>query len=215
VSWKGVNRLEGKPPGYYNLIEYVADDQVPRFSIEANCPCPCGEQFWLPLRSHEEPPDGHNWSWNGDKAQPTLSPSIRRIGGCAFHGYLQGGVWSSAGDGAPLAPGVYRGGPDHPIEPRRELVPTSKPAPAPAPRPALHANAQPAPAPAGAPGGPKPATAPAPAPQPDRASKPAIDKAPPGYSPSFELRFVNGKLHQLWLSGNDPGQSAWVPIRGQ
>jgi len=191
--------IESKPPGYYNVIEYLVDGGVTRYAVEANCPCGCGHGIWLPITGPGVPKTEHHWTWDGNKAQPTLGPSIKRIGGCAFHGYLQGGAWSSAGDGAPLHPQVYRGGPDHPVEPRRDLtMKTPAPAPAPAPR------AAPAPAPA-----PAPAAAPT-------NKLPAPTTAPPGHVKTAHLRYRGGRLQQAYQSGNDPGAPlAWVEIEGQ
>lgn len=60
----------------------------------AMCPCGCGEVFSVPVI----PGGSHAWSWDGNREQPTLSPSIRRIGGCKWHGHLQNGTWVPTGD---------------------------------------------------------------------------------------------------------------------
>lgn len=38
------------------------------------------------------------WEWNGDRQVPTLQPSIRKMQGCKWHGYLTAGVWTPCSD---------------------------------------------------------------------------------------------------------------------
>ena len=80
---------EEKPaPGsfaiYHNAVWYM-------------CPCGCGDTAHLPIRgmwTHKGP----TWEWDGNEEKPTLSPSIRRIGSCKFHGHLVKGVWTFCND---------------------------------------------------------------------------------------------------------------------
>ena len=37
--------------------------------------------------------------------------------------------------------------------------------------------------------------------------------APDGYTPTCNLRFENGKLHQQWVSGHTDGEPKWLPVR--
>lgn len=57
--------------------------------------CPgCGSLSALPFRPHEPP----SWGWNGDRINPTLSPSVfhtKEKGGCGWHGWLKNGQWES------------------------------------------------------------------------------------------------------------------------
>jgi hypothetical protein len=55
----------------------------------------CGSLGSLPIRRFDEHP---SWVWNGNLEQPTITPSIRRLDGCKFHGFLTDGVWSFCGD---------------------------------------------------------------------------------------------------------------------
>lgn len=99
--------LASSQPGYF---EIRLRPEYDRTYISYYCPCGCGELTTLRVvRQDKEPNDG-TWLWDGNLERPTLSPSIRHLNGCKFHGHLQAGVWSSAGDGAPVAANVYRGG---------------------------------------------------------------------------------------------------------
>lgn len=198
--------VEDKAPGYYNVIEYQTAPDTVRYAVEANCPCGCGHGIWLPITGPGVPKTEHNWTWDGNKAQPTLGPSICRIGGCAFHGYLQAGVWSSAGDGAGLSPQVYRGGPDHPIEPRRVLMAetTETTPPADETKPPEGATEQ----------------APGATDAPKSETTVELDEPPKqdltGFHRTMELRVQGGHtLQQKWASGNDPSVTVWVPVDGQ
>lgn len=63
------------------------------------CPCGCNEQGRLPLYPlGTEKPAATAWSWDGDREKPTLSPSIRRLDRCQYHGHLEEGVWTFAAD---------------------------------------------------------------------------------------------------------------------
>lgn len=54
-----------------------------------NIRCPgCGTLSVLPFRPVEE---GPAWDWDGNKALPTLVPSIWHKGGCGWHGHLIAG----------------------------------------------------------------------------------------------------------------------------
>jgi hypothetical protein len=178
--------------GYFNVAEYTTGNEL-HYGLEFCCPCGCGDESWLPLVMQGQPHDQHAWGWDGNKQQPTLTPSIRRTYGCKFHGYLQAGVWTSAGDGAPVSAQVYRGGPNHPIEPTRNLMTDSKPAPTEAASPSP-------PAPTSAPGS-AVSTAPAP---------------PTGSVQTSTLKFIDGVLHQLHLV-EEVGKAAiqhWIPVAG-
>lgn len=61
--------------------------------IYIGCPCGCGDTFGLPVRVR--PP---GWSWNEDRDRPSLAPSIRRTGGCRWHGFLTAGQFKPCGD---------------------------------------------------------------------------------------------------------------------
>ena len=121
--------LDESKPGAYNVIEAVIPSSQSaegrkHYALEFICPCGCGRPGYLPLKpasGEAEPETSPYWTWDGNKVQPTLSPSILRTHGCRFHGFLRSGHWESAGDGPGLASDVYVGTPDHPVEPVRDL----------------------------------------------------------------------------------------------
>lgn len=57
-------------------------------TLRFTCPCGCGMVCGCPVTAA---PYGHGWQWNGSHEVPTLSPSIRLLGKCGWHGYLQNG----------------------------------------------------------------------------------------------------------------------------
>lgn len=66
--------------------------------VAFDCPCGCAERVYLDL---ENPLDGGpphdasapHWRRDGeDLAALTLSPSIQRVGGCAWHGFVERGA---------------------------------------------------------------------------------------------------------------------------
>lgn len=83
--------------------EGISDAQgnaVPRresIGISFDCPCGCGTSCFIPFAN---PLDGgapvhneaHLWQRTGDAFENlTLTPSIQRIGGCAWHGFITNG----------------------------------------------------------------------------------------------------------------------------
>jgi hypothetical protein len=53
------------------------------------CPCGCDDTRQI---------DFPRWSWDGNKAEPTIEPSIRCLSGCMWHGYLTHGIWTPCAD---------------------------------------------------------------------------------------------------------------------
>lgn len=55
------------------------------------CPCGCSHVDCLPVL-----PGYSNtfWHWDQNETQPTLTPSVLRMSGCKWHGYLTRGVWT-------------------------------------------------------------------------------------------------------------------------
>jgi hypothetical protein len=60
------------------------------------CPCGCGSMLNLPICTGTKV--DRAWLWDGNREKPTLSPSIKDLGGCFFHGVLTQGVWTFTGD---------------------------------------------------------------------------------------------------------------------
>lgn len=60
--------------------------------IWIGCPCGCGDQFSLPLAGRGK------WDWNENRDRPSVAPSIRRMDGCKWHGFLTAGEFKPCGD---------------------------------------------------------------------------------------------------------------------
>lgn len=65
--------------------------------ISYDCPCGCNETTFLrfenPLDGSEPRTDSPKWKRTGDTFETiTLTPSIQRVDGCMWHGYLTDGV---------------------------------------------------------------------------------------------------------------------------
>lgn len=96
TSAKRVSSIFGKvkhPPGSFDFS--LGGDMRRGFhGLLFVCPCGCGDIGHLPLRI---PPvvvaQQPSWDWDGNEEQPTLTPSIRKLDGCKWHGYLTRGVW--------------------------------------------------------------------------------------------------------------------------
>jgi hypothetical protein len=56
------------------------------------CPCGCGDENMLPIAGQRA------WLWDGNEDAPTVTPSIRRLNGCHYHGHLTAGTWTFEGD---------------------------------------------------------------------------------------------------------------------
>ena len=52
------------------------------------CPCGCGSANQIPVHCGD---NGAGWKWNGDRARPTLTPSIAQTTPCKWHGFLTDG----------------------------------------------------------------------------------------------------------------------------
>ncbi|HTJ56689.1 MAG TPA: DUF6527 family protein [Devosiaceae bacterium] len=74
------------PPGAFEF--FTSGDRTDAGMIFA-CPCGCGQLGSLSFRPEPSP----SWDWDGNREQPTLLPSVHRVG--HWHGWLQGGVWTS------------------------------------------------------------------------------------------------------------------------
>lgn len=187
---------EEEQPGHYVVREYHPDSLPPgpaEYGLYFMCPCGCGQPGYLPLIPPGRTKSGdHTWHWDGNKSTPTLEPSIRRTHGCKFHGYLRQGVWSSAGDGAPVAGNCYKGSPT-------QETPVMAP-----------------PQTADVPAAPVPTDLPPAATSDPVNDLPKLDHPPIGYAKTGRLGFFEGLLHELYAAAH-PGQTqqAWVLVHGQ
>lgn len=62
------------------------------------CPCGCGEVDFIFVFTNKQmtpgkpPAPDRGWRWDGNKEQPSLMPSIHRLGAaCKWHGFLTKG----------------------------------------------------------------------------------------------------------------------------
>lgn len=78
------------PPGAAHLAAYGADPETRELSFV--CPCGCHDIVTIPIKTGEK--RGFVWEWDGNDTAPTVKPSIRRLGGCKWHGWLTAGVFS-------------------------------------------------------------------------------------------------------------------------
>lgn len=62
-------------------------DRVQIAGLMFICPCGCKKLRSVPVIGDRK------WNWNGDKVNPTLTPSILIIGACGWHGFLTNGEW--------------------------------------------------------------------------------------------------------------------------
>lgn len=81
-------------PGAFAVL-----DEDGRRTFVYTCPCGCGQQIGLPIRNlADAAPASPAWLFNDSLTSPTLTPSIRRLVGCRWHGFLTGGEWQPCGD---------------------------------------------------------------------------------------------------------------------
>lgn len=83
---------DGLAPGVFTFEV----GSTPYSTIIYICPCGCDQLVSLPVATG--PKQDRFWFWDGNKESPTLQPSIRRLDGCKFHGYLTGGMWTFCSD---------------------------------------------------------------------------------------------------------------------
>lgn len=62
--------------------------------VQLECPCGCDNGLWVPFAEPLDggPPVERGWSRTGDTIDTlTLSPSVLRVGGCGWHGWIRDG----------------------------------------------------------------------------------------------------------------------------
>jgi len=72
---------------------YYSNPTCSHAGIFYRCPC-CGDMRTVPIA--EKPTKKNQWKWNGNIKKPTLSPSIRHLDKCKWHGFLRKGIWTNA-----------------------------------------------------------------------------------------------------------------------
>jgi hypothetical protein len=67
--------------------------------VTFDCPCGCGTNCYVPFANpldgqppHDTRPNLPTWQRTGETFESlTLTPSIRRVGGCGWHGFITNG----------------------------------------------------------------------------------------------------------------------------
>ena len=82
---------EMKEPGCFEWL--IWDDEKHPRRLHFVCPCGCGAIGGVVVRGDatKEP----IWEWDGNLDKPTITPSIRFLDKCCWHGYLTAGVFRS------------------------------------------------------------------------------------------------------------------------
>lgn len=93
-------------PGDFVIHTYPAGQDGCLFRPESStyilfiCPCNvCGWEVILPINTGVKKEGA--WLWDGNIESPTLTPSIRRLNDCTYHGYMTAGKWNWCADGVP------------------------------------------------------------------------------------------------------------------
>lgn len=75
-------------PGTAHIHTYEGGNHVLFFI----CPCGCARANQLAI--YTEGQQAHGWKWEGNREQPTLTPSIAMVKRtCQWHGFLKAGVF--------------------------------------------------------------------------------------------------------------------------
>jgi len=94
--WEGVT-YEHEPPEPYNKTlppascKWSSDMNGETSDLLFTCPCGCGKIGAVCIAR----PGIRGWQWNGDRVNPTFTPSILQTNGCRWHGYLTNGEFKS------------------------------------------------------------------------------------------------------------------------
>jgi hypothetical protein len=75
------------PAGSYKFYKITEEEGTAGLNFV--CPCGCESILGVSLAGPNA------WQWNEDRNKPTVTPSIRRLDGCKWHGYLTDGVFKS------------------------------------------------------------------------------------------------------------------------
>jgi len=77
-----------KEPGQF--LFYSQDGIEGHAGFTFLCPCGCGEHAGVQFIKGK---NVFGWNWDGNEEEPTVTPSIRRLDGCEWHGHLTGGYF--------------------------------------------------------------------------------------------------------------------------
>ena len=88
----GADNLPPEPPSGIMWVFYEGNEV---WAVNFMCPCGCGSQTYTPIRKRKH---GPAWNFKEDKDGPTITPSIRFIGGCKAHFNITNGKTVFHGD---------------------------------------------------------------------------------------------------------------------
>lgn len=94
VCVKTYQELENGKPGTIHFATFLGSDEIASAFIK----CPgCGDKVVLEFNKT-------GWTWNKDKENPSLRPSIKHQFGCGWHGWLTDGKFLSDPVTPPVKP---------------------------------------------------------------------------------------------------------------
>lgn len=79
------------PPSPAGTFAFYASATAETSGILFACPCGCDTITSINFEADGRP----QWTWDGNREAPTVSPSVRRLDGCQWHGWLRNGEWIS------------------------------------------------------------------------------------------------------------------------
>lgn len=79
---------ECSQPGDYFITR---QDSGTPYLVYFLCPCGCGSFLGVSLK----PVNSKGWEWSGSEDKLTITPSIRHLSGCQWHGFWTDGVFKS------------------------------------------------------------------------------------------------------------------------
>lgn len=83
----------GLVPGAAWWIRHLGKPENKISYLKFSCPCGCKDIVGIPVTQME---GDYGWKWDGNEELPTVTPSIRRLVGCGWHGHLTKGIFTEA-----------------------------------------------------------------------------------------------------------------------
>ena len=85
------------PPGsfrYYSLPDHPGRHA----GLNFQCPCGCGDLLGIRFLNDKGQVDSTCWTFDGNDAEPTCTPSIKHTDRCQWHGFLTKGYFTTCED---------------------------------------------------------------------------------------------------------------------
>lgn len=83
-------RVDGHLCESWDDMEHPGDFHFVQGGLVFKCPCGCDDTLGVNFERPNEP----KWTWDGNRGCPTVTPSIRRLSGCRWHGFLTAGSFT-------------------------------------------------------------------------------------------------------------------------